>query len=241
MKPYNLLTLGASATGVRAANDTDSFVSTCTDFVNHINLENITVGFSEYIPAGGNTSLSDIPSVCSTSPQQVGVELCRVNLNVLTTARSGIRLETFFSRDYNGRFLSTGNKGLGGCKWKYNHSSYSQWADNNPGVKFGDMAFTFMITSYIFGVPQMLYARSMLQLTWSVARDTLPFVDLAFASRTPIAGTHPGISTPRNIALSFSDELQRLGGRFSNLERALARELCRFKARNPLPVTCFPT
>ncbi|PKS05396.1 hypothetical protein jhhlp_008772 [Lomentospora prolificans] len=94
----------------------DSFESTCEQIGDRIDIENVTVVTTEYVPAGGNISVADIPTVCGDNlASQVPVDLCRVYMNVSTTDRSGIRLEAWFPRDYNGRFLSTGNGGLGGC------------------------------------------------------------------------------------------------------------------------------
>ena len=36
-------------------------------------------------------------------------------MNVTTSNASGIVLEAWFPSDWNGRFLSTGNGGIGGC------------------------------------------------------------------------------------------------------------------------------
>ncbi|KAH8669157.1 feruloyl esterase B [Xylariales sp. PMI_506] len=114
--------------GASAAADTDSFEAACAAFGDKINIENVTFGFTEYVPAGSNISLTDIPSVCQTTAQQVAVDLCRVYTNVSTSDRSGIRLESWFPRTYNGRFLSTGNGGLAGC---------IQYTDLAFGTEFG--------------------------------------------------------------------------------------------------------
>lgn len=114
------LALGAlgSAAGAAATNTTDSFVTACNDLADTISsLDNVTASFTEYVASGGNISMTGIPSVCATTPQQVSADLCRVYMNVSTSDRSGIRLETWLPREFNGRFLSTGNNGMAGCKF----------------------------------------------------------------------------------------------------------------------------
>ncbi|KAH8205752.1 hypothetical protein TruAng_000028 [Truncatella angustata] len=98
-----------------AAQLNDSFVDACSQLPNIINIDNVYVNFTEYIAANNSISLNGVPAVCAKTAQQVATDLCRVYMTVATSNRSGLRLEAWLPRDYNGRFLSTGNGGLGGC------------------------------------------------------------------------------------------------------------------------------
>ncbi|KAL8364768.1 hypothetical protein RB595_003848 [Gaeumannomyces hyphopodioides] len=80
--------------------DTDRFQKTCTDFAKIVNVANSTVTSTDFVPAG--TTL-------------VTVSLCRVQANISTSADSGLHFEAWLPQNWTGRFLSTGNGGLGGC------------------------------------------------------------------------------------------------------------------------------
>ncbi|TRM63610.1 Tannase/feruloyl esterase [Schizophyllum amplum] len=93
----------------------DDFASSCASFIDLIQMDNVTTYATEFIPAGTNITLEQAPS-CSDSPSQVvSTDLCRIRMNVTTSERSEIRMEAWFPQNYTGRFLSTGNGGLGGC------------------------------------------------------------------------------------------------------------------------------
>jgi feruloyl esterase len=111
------------------ARDADAFATACANFASTAQLPaNVTLGFTEFVAAGSNVTYREIPSVCATTPQTVRVDLCRVYMNVSTSAISGLRLEAWLPRNYSGRFLSTGNGGLGGC---------IQYTDLAYGTNFG--------------------------------------------------------------------------------------------------------
>ncbi|KAF3018472.1 Feruloyl esterase [Neopestalotiopsis sp. 37M] len=117
--------LDASITN--STTSTDDFELACSSFATQLSIDNVTDSFTEYIPARGNMSYNGVPAVCQ-STQTASVDVCRVYLNVSTSYQSGIRFEAWFPREYNGRFLSTGNNGLSGCV-KHN--------DVDFGTKFG--------------------------------------------------------------------------------------------------------
>lgn len=93
----------------------DAFQSKCTSFANEIDLSGVTVSFVNYVPGGTNLSLPDNPPTCDETSQQVASDTCRIAMAVATSDKSEITLEAWFPRNYTGRFLSTGNGGLGGC------------------------------------------------------------------------------------------------------------------------------
>lgn len=104
------------AVGV-VADYNDSFVDACSQLPSLVDIDNLVVNFTQYVAANNSISWDGVPTVCANTPQQVSVDLCRVYMTVTTSERSGLRLEAWLPRDYNGRFLSTGNGGLGGCKY----------------------------------------------------------------------------------------------------------------------------
>ena len=100
----------------RFTNAKGDFSANCSSFVDAITLENVTVQSTEFVAAGTNVSVYVPESCMSASYQVVSSDLCRATMNVSTSDRSGIRLEAWFPQNYTGRFLSTGNGGIGGCK-----------------------------------------------------------------------------------------------------------------------------
>ena len=110
---------------LRAAHAQDDFASDCSAFIDKISLDNVTVTSTEFVAAGTNLTVY-VPASCgSASHQVVSTDLCRATMNVTTSERSGIRLEAWFPQNYTGRFLSTGNGGIGGCKYPPPSSSLS--------------------------------------------------------------------------------------------------------------------
>ncbi|PLB39626.1 putative feruloyl esterase [Aspergillus candidus] len=93
----------------------DAFQSRCDDFASKIDLPNVRVNLVDYVASGTNLSLPDNDPSCGAPSQSVSADMCRVAMAVYTSDNSEITLEAWFPRDYTGRFLSTGNGGLGGC------------------------------------------------------------------------------------------------------------------------------
>lgn len=94
----------------------DEFQSKCVNFGDRIDLPNVKINFVEFVQGGTNLSLTDNPPSCGKSSQTVSVDLCRVAMAVSTSDSSEITLEAWFPHEYKGRFLSTGNGGISGCK-----------------------------------------------------------------------------------------------------------------------------
>lgn len=94
-----------------------SFEAKCDAFKSKIDVANATVHSVTYVPVGANVSMADNPAVCSSSGDSAAssFEFCRIALNVTTSSESQIFMEAWLPRNYSGRFLSTGNGGLGGC------------------------------------------------------------------------------------------------------------------------------
>ncbi|KAF2106849.1 tannase and feruloyl esterase [Lophiotrema nucula] len=97
-------------------NDTlEEFKSDCAAIVPKLHIENATVYFSQFVAAGTNLSLPDRNVTCGVPYQVISTDTCRVALYVATSNRSGINMEAFLPANWTGRFLSTGNGGVGGC------------------------------------------------------------------------------------------------------------------------------
>ncbi|KAL1743536.1 Tannase/feruloyl esterase [Schizophyllum fasciatum] len=100
---------------LRSAYAQGDFAANCSSLIDQIKLENVTVQATEFVAAGTNVSVTVAASCGSPSFQVVSTDLCRATLEVATSDRSGIRMEAWFPQNYTGRFLSTGNGGMGGC------------------------------------------------------------------------------------------------------------------------------
>ncbi|GMG45961.1 unnamed protein product [Aspergillus oryzae var. brunneus] len=94
-----------------------SFQAECESFKAKINVTNANVHSVTYVPAGVNISMADNPSICGgdEDPITSTFAFCRIALNVTTSSKSQIFMEAWLPSNYSGRFLSTGNGGLGGC------------------------------------------------------------------------------------------------------------------------------
>lgn len=89
----------------------------CAELVDSLSLSNTTIWTSEVFSANTTISLPDNAPDCLTPHQQVDVDVCRVTLQVVTsvTPPGELSIEAWLPLDWNGRFLATGNGGLGGC------------------------------------------------------------------------------------------------------------------------------
>lgn len=93
----------------------DQFRSHCASFPDKVDLPNVRVNFASYIPGGTNLTIVGNPVSCNETWEVVQADTCRVAMAVSTSNQSEITLEAWFPRNYAGRFLSSGNGGLGGC------------------------------------------------------------------------------------------------------------------------------
>ncbi|KAK3674330.1 Feruloyl esterase [Recurvomyces mirabilis] len=89
----------------------------CANIAHNFHYANTTVNFATHIPAGTNVTLPSAGTVaqCATPYQVAPVDLCRIAMLVKTSPISNITLEAWLPTNWTGRFLSTGNGGLGGC------------------------------------------------------------------------------------------------------------------------------
>jgi feruloyl esterase len=94
----------------------DSFKDRCREFKSTI--ANVHLEFSEVLSAGSSANLAHRDRSCGGPGNSASVsqDVCRVAAFIRTSERSGVHFEAWLPRDWNSRFLATGNGGIGGCK-----------------------------------------------------------------------------------------------------------------------------
>ena len=89
---------------------------TCTSLTSTISIPGTTVTSAIRYPAGSNITTGG-DETCFTPYQQNAVDICRVNGVITTSVTSSVKFEMWLPEIWYGRFLVTGNGGLGGCKF----------------------------------------------------------------------------------------------------------------------------
>ncbi|KAJ7237297.1 tannase and feruloyl esterase [Mycena haematopus] len=84
---------------------------TCLALKSSLNLENTTITDVSYVPGG--SKVATLGTCAKTA--DVNVPLCRVQFFTKTTDTSVVHAEAWLPDEWYGRFLGTGNGGLGGC------------------------------------------------------------------------------------------------------------------------------
>lgn len=111
------LVTSLAANVVYGQNSSD-FTAQCTGLADTLasTIPNATVQSTVPVTAGTNLTFNRDPT-CSSPYQVVDNDVCRVSLFVPTSERSNISMEVWLppAEAWTGRFLSTGNGGLGGC------------------------------------------------------------------------------------------------------------------------------
>jgi len=110
--------------GIRAQN----FEQTCSHLSDTLTVENATIETIDLVSAGTNLTFPNVDPSCRTASQVVPVDICRVQMTLATSDRSSTFMEAWLPRNWTGRFLATGNGGIGGC---------IQYADLAYGAKLG--------------------------------------------------------------------------------------------------------
>lgn len=80
-------------------------------------IANATVTSRTFVASNTTVDLKGNDAACGQAGQLVPVDLCRVALQIATTNRSGVVAEVWLPVDWNGRLVTTGNGGLGGCEF----------------------------------------------------------------------------------------------------------------------------
>lgn len=114
-----LLCLGQQASAGSLLTQQTSFEDQCAKFAIDDNrrVSNATVTNHAFVAAGTNLSLPGADPSCGLASQVVDVDLCRVSLEIATSNRSAVLVEVWMPADWNGRLVTTGNGGLGGCEF----------------------------------------------------------------------------------------------------------------------------
>lgn len=126
-----------------------TFQSRCLSFAPESSSYNSSRTVLEYVAAGTNLSFPDNDPTCARPSQLVTVDLCRVGLSIPTSNRSSISFELWLPENWSGRFLSTGNGGIDGCRSFIPVQNISQkrrgalgGLTRDLGIKYEDLAYT---------------------------------------------------------------------------------------------------
>jgi feruloyl esterase len=92
-----------------------SFQQSCAALAGSLQLAPAEVLLSQFVEAGTTLEFPNSDPTCGRPAQSVSGNICRVALTVPTSNRSGFSMEAWLPENWSGRFLSTGNGGLGGC------------------------------------------------------------------------------------------------------------------------------
>ncbi|OLN87931.1 putative feruloyl esterase B-2-like protein 1 [Colletotrichum chlorophyti] len=113
----SLVLLGALAQGIAAGplSAADSFRERCASFANSTTIPGAASYATQFVSAGTILQFPGADSSCGRTSQTVTTDLCRLTAQIATSPRSGLKFEAWFPQNWTGRFLSTGNGGLGGC------------------------------------------------------------------------------------------------------------------------------
>ncbi|UKZ53234.1 hypothetical protein TrVGV298_007026 [Trichoderma virens] len=93
------------------------FEKSCHDLKRNLAIENATINLVQYVPSASTLMFPENDITCNRSSQAISADICRVALYAKTSPFSGVHLEAWLPRNWTGRFLSTGNGGLSGCKF----------------------------------------------------------------------------------------------------------------------------
>ena len=94
-----------------------TFREKCLAFQPDHYIKDSTLNVLEYVTAGTNLTFPGNSATCNRASQVVSVDLCRIALKIATSEISQITFEAWFSANWSGRFLATGNGGIDGCEW----------------------------------------------------------------------------------------------------------------------------
>ncbi|KAJ8131692.1 hypothetical protein O1611_g1938 [Lasiodiplodia mahajangana] len=105
-----------------------SFKEQCQLLPKLLQLPGVNTTSAEFVAANTTVQFPNVDPSCGRSSQTASANVCRVVLQHATSSRSAIKMEAWLPENWTGRFLSTGNGGLGGC---------IQYADIDYAVSLG--------------------------------------------------------------------------------------------------------
>ncbi|SPO01983.1 related to feruloyl esterase B precursor [Cephalotrichum gorgonifer] len=106
--------LGLCSIPVSADGRGPGFEKSCRNLEKTVKSKNVKPLFSELVSAGTQLVVPDLDASCQNSTT-VPVDICRLSLNVTTSATSDVLMEVWLPKDWSGRFMATGNGGIAGC------------------------------------------------------------------------------------------------------------------------------
>ena len=90
----------------------------CESLSGALSIDNVSVVSSTYYQSGGHIPLPGLVASCASddgeSSANATSDLWRLVLNVTTSSTSEVLIEAWLPDIWNGRFLATGNGGIGG-------------------------------------------------------------------------------------------------------------------------------
>ncbi|KAF5523518.1 putative feruloyl esterase B-2 [Colletotrichum aenigma] len=113
----SLVLLSVLAQGLAASpvNSTFPFRQQCLSFANATTIAGAASVSTEFVAAGTTLEFPNADASCGRPSQTVSADLCRLTAQIATSNRSGLKFEAWLPQNWTGRFISTGNGGLGGC------------------------------------------------------------------------------------------------------------------------------
>ncbi|KAK7063618.1 carboxylic ester hydrolase [Favolaschia claudopus] len=91
------------------------FQESCNSLASRLSIPNATISSTTFVAARTTLTFPNADRTCGIQPQLVSADICRVMLTVATSTRSRIVMEAWLPSNWTGRFLATGNGGIGGC------------------------------------------------------------------------------------------------------------------------------
>lgn len=113
----------ATAAYAKSGGNQSAFEKACLAFNPLAHVANSTLTIHQFVPAGTTLEFPGNDPTCNRPSQVSSVDVCRIALNISTSATSGIIFENWLPANFSGRFLSTGNGGIDGCI-KYEDVNY---------------------------------------------------------------------------------------------------------------------
>ncbi|KAK7026213.1 Tannase/feruloyl esterase [Favolaschia claudopus] len=120
---FNLFT---AATIVASTHVSAQFQKRCNSLASRLFIPNTIFSRTTFVAAGTTLTFPDVDKTCElfSRPQLISADICRVMLTVPTSNRSRTVMEVWLPSNWTGRFLATGNGGIGGCI-QFNDMNYA--------------------------------------------------------------------------------------------------------------------
>ncbi|KAK1993167.1 hypothetical protein LX36DRAFT_643558 [Colletotrichum falcatum] len=111
----SVLPLSVFLLGLGGGRALAAFRDDCLALAPEAAVANSTVKTLEFVTSGTNLSFPEHDASCNRASQVVRADLCRVAMNITTSARSEVAAEVWLPEDWNGRLVTVAGGGLDGC------------------------------------------------------------------------------------------------------------------------------